>query len=91
MSEQNSAHVAYLDELSAQSATLLAAVRLLQENTAQLVSSNQSTAEKSHDEIIALKTARENLTRVLTAERATIQTNPALVPIGKIVDRRMEK
>ena len=91
MLEQNSAHAAHLGELSAQSSSLLETVRLLQKNTAQLAAFNQSTAEKSHDEIIALKTALENLTSVLTAERAAIQTKPAFVPSGKISDGRMKK
>ncbi len=106
MSEQNSAHVAHLDELSAQSLALLKtvsslqenqsqvllnAVNSLQENTTQLTVINQATAEKSHDEIIALKTALENLTAVLNEERAAMQAKPAFVPSGKISDRRKEK
>ena len=91
ISEQNSAHVAHLDELSAQSQALLKAVKSLQENTAQLAVTNQSTAEKSHEEIIALKTALENLTVILNEERAAMQVKPAFVPSGKISDRRKEK
>ncbi len=91
LSEQNSAHVAHLDELSAQSSTLLEAIKSMQENTRQATFMNQSTAEKSHEEIIALKIALENLTALLNEERAEIQAKPAFVPNGKISDRRKEK